>query len=131
MEGMKMKTTEAWKKVDDQRENPELANTPGYEMEALRESVTPVYWFLLMMEQPLFRKEIDWSRVEKKPSLYWDALLRKQPQFVCHCDLKQLGECQIWRIHRSGLQSNKAPYNSSHIHSGRKRLSEAGKPSGQ
>ena len=211
-----METTEAWNKVDELKEHPELANTPGYEMEELREAVAPVYWFLLMMEQPQFspkdewwrslypntwlpwakllaaqpqfedrvpwknvsrlelmkmgylapaifekhfplgrpwdlyafltplekecllrdlpqlenqvdwqeldeewgignwlgllayqpqfEKYFDWSRIEKKPSPYWADLLRKQPQFACHCDLKQLGECQIRRIRKKQPQ---------------------------
>ena len=205
-----METTEAWSKIDALKKHPELANTPGYEIDELRKSTDPVCWFFLLMEQPQFAPEgmwwfglchrsdlpwaellaaqpqfenrvpwesvsrlelvkldclapaifekhfpqgrpwdlyafltplekecllrdlpqlenqvdwqeldeewgignwlgvlayqpqfekyFDWSRIEKKPSPYWDDLLRKQPQFACHCDFKQLDDWQIRRI---------------------------------
>ena len=211
-----METKDAWEKIDELKKHPELADTPGYEIDELLETVDPVYWFFLLMEQPQFapveewwfglrrrsdlpwakllaaqpqfedrvpwesvsrldlvelyylapaifnknfpqgrpwdlyafltprekenllrdlpqlENQVDWeelteqwdignwfslladqpqfeiyfgwSRIEKKPSPYWDILLRKQPQFACHCDLKQLGECQIRRIRKKQPQ---------------------------
>ena len=207
-----METREVWNKIDELKKQPELANTPGYETEVLQEAVDPVYWFLLLMEQPQFapprnwwfnlryrtdlpwarllaaqpqfeeychwksvsrgelvklaflaselfarkfphghwhdlyafltptelagvlcdvpqaaelldmedvaqklapdrwltviasqpqlEKYFDWASVEKKPSLYWDELLRHQPQFACHCDFEQLKDWQIRRIQK-------------------------------
>ena len=207
-----METKDAWEKIDELKKHPELADTPGYEIDELRETVKPVYWFFLLMEQPQFNpdnvwwrllypnvtlpwakllaaqpqfeirvpwinvsrvelmklaylapaifqrrfpkahpwdlyafltplekenllrdlpqlenqvdweelteqwdignwfslladqpqfeKYFDWSRVEKKLSNYWDILLRKQPQFACHCDFKSLTEDQIRQIRK-------------------------------
>ena len=73
MEGMKMETKDAWAKIDELKKHPELADTPGYEIDELRETVKPVYWFFLLMEQP---------------------------QFACHCDVRTLTEDQIRRIRK-------------------------------
>ena len=47
-------------------------------------------WFSLLSFQPQFERYFDWSKVEKQPNHYWDMLLKKQPQFACHCDMEQL-----------------------------------------
>jgi hypothetical protein len=57
-------------------------------------------WLSFIAYQPHLEKYIDWTLVEKKTSIYWDDLLRHQPQFVCHCDLEQLKDWQIRRILR-------------------------------
>ena len=57
-------------------------------------------WMMLLAYQPQFEKYFDWSRIEKKSSPYWEYLLKKQPQFACHCDLQQLDEWQIKRIRK-------------------------------
>ena len=49
-----METKDVWEKVDELKKHPELADTPGYEIDELRETVDPVYWFFLLMEQPQF-----------------------------------------------------------------------------
>ena len=41
-----------WDKLKELREHPELADTPGYELEILRRDGDPVMWFLLLIEQP-------------------------------------------------------------------------------
>ena len=58
-----MDTTETRNKVDELKAHPELANTPGCEIEELREAVDPIYWFLLLMEQPQFANRCDWSKL--------------------------------------------------------------------
>ncbi len=61
-------------------------------------------WLTVIAAQPQLEKYFDWTVVEKKPSLYWDVLLRHQPQFACHCDPEQLKAWQIRRI-QSGNHS--------------------------
>ena len=39
---------DAWDKLNELREHPELADTPGYELEILRRDGDPVMWFLLL-----------------------------------------------------------------------------------
>ena len=58
-----METREALNKVDELKAHPELANTPCYEIQELREAVDPVYWFFLLMEQPQFANRCDWSKL--------------------------------------------------------------------
>ena len=57
-------------------------------------------WMMLLSYQPQFEKYFDWSRIEKKPSPFWDILLQSQPQFACHCDPTQLDDWQIRRIRK-------------------------------
>ena len=90
-----METNEAWNKVDELKKHPELANTPGYEIENLREAVDPVYWFLLLMEQPQFEPEyMWWHQIRNRCDLPWAKLLVAQPQFekYCHWDAVSRGE---------------------------------------
>lgn len=90
-----METNEAWNKVDELEKHPELANTPGYEIENLREAVDPVYWFLLLMEQPQFEPEyMWWHQLRNRCDLPWAKLLVAQPQFekYCHWDAVSRGE---------------------------------------
>ena len=55
-------------------------------------------WFSLLAAQPQFEFYFDWSKVEKQLNHYWDMLLKKQPQFAIHCDLKQLYPNQRRRL---------------------------------
>ena len=55
-------------------------------------------WFGLLADQPQFERYFDWCKVEKQPNHYWDMLLKKQPQFAIHCDLKQLYPNQRRRL---------------------------------
>ena len=57
-----METKDVWEKVDELKKHPELADTPGYEIDELRETVDPVYWFFLLMEQPQFASRCAWSK---------------------------------------------------------------------
>ena len=55
-------------------------------------------WLMLLSYQPRFEKYFDWSRVERKPSVFWDILLCKQPQFADHCDFARLRSGQLRSI---------------------------------
>lgn len=74
-----METTEAWNKVDELKGHPELANTPGYKIEELREAVAPVYWFLLMMEQPQVAGKMNLNAMS---SADWDEVLKIVPELA-------------------------------------------------
>ena len=84
------------------RDLPQLENQVDWE--ELTEQWDIGNWFSLLADQPQFEKYFDWSRIEKKPSPYWDILLRKQPQFACHCDVKSLTEDQIRWIRKRQVQ---------------------------
>ena len=51
---------DAWDKLKELQEHPELAGTLGYELEILREEGDPVAWFLLLMKQPRFAPPCGW-----------------------------------------------------------------------
>jgi len=70
------------------------------DMEDVAKKLAPDRWLTVIAYQPQMEKHFDWTLVEKKPSLYWDELLRHQPQFACHCDFEQLKNWQIRRIRR-------------------------------
>ena len=73
---MKMETQEAWNKVDELKKHPELADTSGYELDELRKTVDPIYWFLLLMEQPQFAPEESWwFGLRHRSNLPWANLL--------------------------------------------------------
>ena len=74
------------------------------DMEDVAKKLAPDRWLTVIAYQPQMEKLFDWTLVEKKPSLYWDELLRHQPQFACHCDPEQLKDWQIRRIRRRQLQ---------------------------
>ena len=63
-----------------------------------QKELAPDRWLGVLACQPQFEKYFDWSTVEKRPSLHWDFLLRRQPQFADHCDFSQLRSDQIRRI---------------------------------
>ena len=93
-----MKTREAWNKIDELKKHPELANSPGYEMEELRKAVDPVYWFLLLMEQPQFAPPRDWwFELRHRSDLPWARLLAAQPQFEGHCHWESV------RVYATGI----------------------------
>ena len=70
------------------------------DMDDVAKKLAPDRWLTVIASQPQLEKYFDWALVEKKPSLYWDDLLRHQPQFACHCDFEQLKDWQIRRIRR-------------------------------
>ena len=70
------------------------------DMEDIAEKLAPDLWLSVIAYQPQLEKYFDWTLVEKKASLYWDDLLRHQPQFACHCDPEQLKAWQIRRIRK-------------------------------
>ena len=81
-----------------------LCNVPQaatvLDMEDVAQKLAPDRWLTVITSQPQLEKYFDWDMVEKKSSLYWDELLRHQPQFACHCDFDQLKDWQIRRIRR-------------------------------
>jgi hypothetical protein len=70
------------------------------DMDDVAQRLAPDRWLTVIASQPQMEKYFDWTLVEKKSSLYWDDLLRHQPQFACHCDFEQLKDWQIRRILR-------------------------------
>ncbi|MDD6337302.1 MAG: hypothetical protein PUC15_02830 [Lentisphaeria bacterium] len=70
------------------------------DMDDVAEKLAPDRWLSVIASQPQLEKYFDWSSAENKPSLYWDELLRHQPQFACHCDFAKLKDWQIRRIQR-------------------------------
>ena len=70
------------------------------DMEDVTQKLAPDLWLSVIAHQPQLEKYFDWKLVEKKASLYWDVLLRHQPQFACRCDFEQLKDWQIRRIQR-------------------------------
>ena len=74
------------------------------DMDDVAEKLAPDRWLSVIASQPQLEKYFDWSSVEKKTSLYWDELLRHQPQFASHCDFEQLTDWQIRRIRRQQPQ---------------------------
>ena len=94
-----MKTREAWNKIDELKKHPELANSPGYEMEELRKAVDPVYWFLLLMKQPQFAPPHNWwFDLRHRSDLPWARLLASQPQFEGHCHWKSVSRCELVKL---------------------------------
>ena len=73
-------------------------------MEDVAARLAPDRWLTVIASQPQLEKFFDWALVEKKPSLYWDELLRYQPQFARHCDFEKLQGWQIRRIRRGQPQ---------------------------
>jgi len=70
------------------------------DVEDVAARLSPDRWLAVIASQPQLEQFFDWALVEKKPSLYWDDLLRHQPQFACHCDFEHLKDWQIRRIRR-------------------------------
>lgn len=94
-----MDTTEAWNKIDELKTHPELADTPGYETEKLLKAVDPVYWILLLMEQPQFAPPHDWwFNLRYRSDLPWARLLAAQPQFEAHCHWKSVSRGELVKL---------------------------------
>jgi len=69
-----------------------------FDMDEVNAALSPDMWLNILACQPQLEKHFDWSLVEKKPSLSWDFLLRRQPQFADRCDFSQLKSHQLRRI---------------------------------
>ncbi len=94
-----METTEAWNKLDELKKHSELANSPGYEMEELLKAVDPVYWFLLLTEQPQFAPSHDWwFELRHRSDLPWAQLLAAQPQFEGLCHWNSVGRGELVKL---------------------------------
>ena len=70
------------------------------DMRDVAKKLAPDRWLTVIASQPQLEKYFDWTLVEKKSSIFWDDLLRHQPQFACHCDFEKLQDWQIRRIRR-------------------------------
>ena len=68
------------------------------DMDEICEKLAPDRWLDVLADQPQLEKYFDWRQVEGRPSLHWDFLLRRQPQFADHCDFSQLKSYQLRRI---------------------------------
>ena len=87
---------DVWDKLNELREHPELADTPGYELEPLRRYGDPVMWFLLLMEHPEFDPPDKWWYDQwKRADLPWARLLAAQPQFEKHCKWESVGRGEL------------------------------------
>ena len=87
---------DAWDKLNELREHPELADTPGYELEILRRYGDPVMWFLLLMEHPEFEPPDNWWYDQwKRADLPWARLLAAHPQFEKHCKWESVGRGEL------------------------------------
>ncbi len=94
-----MDMNEAWEKIDELKTKPELANTPGYGMEELLDSVDSVYWFQLLMEQPQFSPPDKWwFELRKRCDLPWAKLLAKQPQFEKYCHWESVYSLELVKL---------------------------------
>ena len=94
-----MKKSEVWSKIDELKKHPELANTPGYETEEIQKTADPVYWFLLLMEQPQFTPPHDWwFNLRHRTDLPWARLLAAQPQFEEHCHWESVSRGELVKL---------------------------------
>lgn len=90
---------DAWDKLMTLKEQPELANAPGYELEELYAADEPVAWFLLLMEQPQFEPPGDWwFELRNRAGLPWARLLAAQPRFETHCDWASVGRGELVKL---------------------------------
>ena len=90
---------DAWDKLNELREHPELADTPGYELEILQRDGDPVMWFLLLMEQPQLAPPPKWwFELRHRCGLPWARLLAAQPQFEKHCDWASVGRGELVKL---------------------------------
>jgi len=87
---------DAWDKLNELREHPELADTPGYELENLQRDGNPIMWFLILMEHPEFEPPWEWwYDLRKRADLPWARLLAAQPQFEKYCDWESVGRGEL------------------------------------
>ena len=90
---------DAWDKLMILKDHPELANTPGYELEELYAADEPVAWFLLLMEQPQFEPPDKWwFELRDRANLPWGRLLAAQPQFEKHCEWGSVGRGELVKL---------------------------------
>ena len=90
---------DAWDKLTTLKARPELANTPGYELEELYAADEPVAWFLLLMEQPQLEPPPEWwFELRNRANLPWARLLAAQPQFETHCDWRSVGRGELVKL---------------------------------
>ena len=94
-----MELSEAWNKIDELKNHPELADAPGYETEKLLKAVDPVYWFLLLMEQPQFAPPHDWwFELRHHSDLPWARLLAAQPQIERECHWESVERVELVKL---------------------------------
>ena len=90
---------DAWDKLTELQEHPELAGTPGYELEKLREEGDLIPWFLLLMKQPHFAPPGEWwHELRKRVDLPWARLLAAQPQFEEYCHWEALSRLELVKL---------------------------------
>ena len=91
-----MEIQEAWRKIDELKIRPELAGTPGYDVDELREAVPPVYWFFLLAEQPQFSPQDAWWRsLWTRCDLPWAMLLGRRPEFEEKCRWESVNRLEL------------------------------------
>ena len=87
---------DAWDKLNELREHPELAGTPGYELAMLQRDGAPGMWFLLLMEHPEFEPPWEWwYNLWNRAGLPWARLLAAQPRFERHCQWESVGRGEL------------------------------------
>jgi len=92
--------TDAWDKLEELREHPELAYTdPEYDLAALRRDADPYAWFLLLAEQPQLAPPSEWwNNLDRLSDLPWGTLLAKQPQFAHHCNWASVSRLELVKL---------------------------------
>ena len=66
------------------------------DIQALQQSVDPVYWFLLLSEYPEFAPKNDWwFALRNRGDLPWSKLLAKQPQFEKYCHWESVSRLDL------------------------------------
>ena len=87
---------DAWDKLNELREHPELADTPGYELEFLQREGHPLMWFLLLAEQPQLTPPSEWwFELRHRCDLPWARLLAAHPEFEEHCCWEAVGRGEL------------------------------------
>ena len=89
---------DAWDKLTELQDHPELAGTPGYELENLRRDGDPIPWFLLLMKQPQFAPHIWWLELYNRCDLPWARLLAAQPQFEEYCRWESVSRLELVKL---------------------------------
>ena len=93
------KRAEAWDKLEELREHPELTWTPGYELTLLRRDADPYAWFLLLAKQPQLAPPSEWwDDLHCLSDLPWGTLLAAQPQFAHHCDWETVSRLELVKL---------------------------------
>ena len=90
---------DAWDKLKELQEHPELAGTSGYELEFLREEGDPIPWFLLLMKQPQFAPPRNWwFELYNRCDLPWARLLAAQPRFEEYCRWESVSRLELVKL---------------------------------